>query len=292
MDNGFFSPAQAVALYARAGSAKTKRPASQLILLGILAGALIALGSAATNTATYGITDPWSARLICGLLFPFGLAMVVMSGAELFTGNCLIAISVLDRQCGVLGMARNLIIVYLSNLAGALLVAAGCAEFGQMDYSGGLLAVTTMKMAAAKCSLPFGRAFVLAILCNVLVCLGVMLAMTAKDTIGRILGAFLPVSYFVICGFEHCVANMFYIPAGLMAKSVPAYAQLAAEMGIDLSALTWQNFVLANLLPVTLGNLAGGIGLAALLWYCHSDSRQHGNAPERIGSGKKAAAGS
>ena len=205
-----------MALYAQAGSAKTKRPTAQLVLLGILAGALIALGCAATNTAAYGIADTWTARMVCGLLFPFGLGMVIMSGAELFTGNCLIAISLLERQCTPAGMLRNWAIVYLSNFAGALLVAAGCAFFGQLNYSGGLLAVFTMKLAAGKCALPFQNAFVLAILCNLLVCLGVILAMTAKDTAGRFIGAFLPVCYFVICGFEHCVANMYYIPAGLM----------------------------------------------------------------------------
>ena len=240
-----------------------------MILLGLLAGALIALGSAATNTVIYGISDPWTARLVCGLLFPFGLAMVVMSGAELFTGNCLISISLLDRQCTLAGMLRNWAIVYVSNFAGALLVAAGCAWFGQMNYSGGQLAVFTMKLAAGKCTLPFQNAFVLAILCNFLVCLGVIIAMTGTDTTGRILGAFLPVSYFVICGFEHCVANMYYIPAGLMAKAVPAYAQLAADMGLDLSALTLSSFLLKNLLPVTLGNMTGGGALGALLWYCN-----------------------
>ena len=166
-------------------------------------------------------------------------------------------------------MLRNWAIVYLSNFAGALLVAAGCAFFGQLNYSGGLLAVFTMKLAAGKCALPFQNAFVLAILCNLLVCLGVILAMTAKDTAGRFIGAFLPVCYFVICGFEHCVANMYYIPAGLMAKAVPAYAQLAAEMGVDLSALTVDGFLIGNLLPVTLGNIVGGAGIAALLWYCN-----------------------
>lgn len=213
-----------MALYAQAGSAKTKRPTAQLVLLGILAGALIALGCAATNTAAYGIADTWTARMVCGLLFPFGLGMVIMSGAELFTGNCLIAISLLERQCTPAGMLRNWAIVYLSNFAGALLVAAGCTFFGQLNYSGGLLAVFTMKLAAGKCALPFQNAFVLAILCNLLVCLGVILAMTAKDT---------------------------------------------AEMGVDLSALTVGNFLSRNLLPVTLGNLVGGVGIAALLWYCN-----------------------
>lgn len=269
MNQNYYSPAEVTALYAAAGAEKTKKPAAVLVLLGILAGALIALGSAATNTAIYGIADTWTARTICGLLFPFGLGMVVMTGTELFTGNSLITISVLDRRCSVMGMLRNWGIVYLSNFAGSLLVAAGCALFGQMNYSDGQLAVFTMKLAAGKCALPFQNALVLGFFCNLLVCLGVMLAMSGKDNASRILGAFLPVCYFVICGFEHCVANMYYISAGLLAKTVPAYAQLAAELGVDLSALTWSNFLVKNLVPVTIGNVLGGAVLGALMWFCY-----------------------
>lgn len=263
------SPAEITQKYAGIGAAKAKRSTVLLILLGILAGALIALGSAATNTAVYGIQEVWTARMICGLLFPFGLGMVVIMGAELFTGNCLIAISVLDRRCTVGQMARSLVIVYLANLVGSLLVAAGCAWFGQLNYSGGALAVYTMKVAAGKCALPFQNAVVLGFLCNFLVCLGVLMALAAKDVPGKIMGAFLPVAYFVLCGFEHCVANMYYIPAGLMAKAVPSYAQLAAESGLDLSALTVSNFVVKNLVPVTIGNILGGVFLGWLMWFCH-----------------------
>lgn len=263
------SPAEIAQKYAGIGAAKAKRSTVLLILLGILAGALIALGSAATNTAVYGIQEVWTARMICGLLFPFGLGMVVIMGAELFTGNCLIAISVLDRRCTVGQMTRSLVIVYLANLVGSLLVSVGCAWFGQLNYSGGALAVYTMKVAAGKCALPFQNAVVLGFLCNLLVCLGVLMALAAKDVPGKIMGAFLPVAYFVLCGFEHCVANMYYIPAGLMAKAVPAYAQLAAESGLDLSALTVSNFVLKNLVPVTIGNILGGVFLGWLMWFCH-----------------------
>ena len=264
-----FSPAEIAARYADAGAGKAKRSASQLIVLGILAGALIALGSAATNTAAYGYQEPWIARTVCGLLFPFGLGMVVIMGAELFTGNCLISISLLDRRCTLAEMLRSWAIVYLANFVGALLVAAGCAWFGQMNYSNGALAVYTIKLAAAKCTIPFQNGLVLGILCNLLVSMGVLMAMSAKDTTGRILGAFLPVSYFVLCGFEHCVANMYYISAGMMAAAVPAYAQLATEAGVDLSVLTLSNFLIGNLVPVTIGNIIGGAGLGWLMWFCH-----------------------
>ena len=268
-----YTPAEVAEKYAAVGAGKARRPALPLFLLGILAGALIAFGSAATNTAAYGIENPWTARLICGLLFPFGLGMVVVMGAELFTGNCLISISALAGRCTPAEMLRSWAIVYPANFLGALLVAAGCAFFGQMDYSGGGLALYTMKVAAGKCALPFWNALVLGFLCNVLVCLAVLMAMSAKGTAGRILGAFLPVCYFVLCGFEHCVANMYYIPAGLMAKAVPAYAQLAAEAGADLSSLTLSGFLLGNLLPVTLGNILGGVTLGWLVWACFLKKR-------------------
>lgn len=267
------SPAEIAEQYAAAGAGKARRPASLLIVLGILAGALIALGCAATNTAIYGIQDTWTARTVCGLLFPFGLGMVVVMGAELFTGNCLITVSVLDKRCTAAQMLRSWVIVYLSNFAGALAVAAGCAFFGQLNYSGGALAVYTMKVAAGKCSISFGSGVALGILCNLLVCLGVLMSMSARDTAGKILGAFLPVSYFVLCGFEHCVANMYYISAGLMAKSVPAYAQLAAAAGVDLSALTLSSFLAGNLFPVTLGNIIGGAAVGWLMWFCHLKKR-------------------
>ena len=268
-----YSPAEIAARYAAAGEGKAKRATSLLIVLGMVAGALIAFGSAATNTAAYGITDVWTARTICALLFPFGLGCVIIVGAELFTGNCLITISLLEKRCTLMQMIRSWVIVYLSNFAGALLVAAGCAWFGQMNYSGGLLAVYTMKVAVGKCTLPFANAVVSGILCNFLVSLGVLMGMSGKDTAGRIIGAYLPVAFFVLCGFEHCVANMYYISAGLMAKAVPAYAELAAASGLDLSALTVGNFVVKNLIPVTIGNIIGGGGLGAIMWFCYLKKR-------------------
>lgn len=267
------TPADIVHHYAAAGAAKAARPVSLLAVLGILAGALIALGCAATNTAVYGIQEVWTARTICALLFPFGLGMVVVMGAELFTGDCLIAISVLDHQCTLGRMLRGWVIVYLANLVGSLLVAACCVWFGQLDYSQGALAVYTMKVAASKCAISFPKGVVMGILCNLLVCLGVLMSMSARDTAGRILGAFLPVCYFVLCGFEHCVANMYYISSGLMAKTVPTYLSLAQESGLDLSALTLKGFLLGNLVPVTLGNVLGGVGLGWLMWFCYMKKR-------------------
>lgn len=264
-----FTPGETAAQYAQAGAAKARRSASQLIVLGMLAGALIALGAATANTAVFGIAAPWTAKTVSALLFPFGLGMVVVMGAELFTGNCLMVISALDGRCTWPEVLRSWAVVYLANFAGALLVAAGCAFFGQLDLGGGQLGLYTISVALKKCTIPFGSGVVLGFFCNLLVCMGVLMAMSARDSGGKVLCAYLPVAFFVLCGFEHSVANMYYIAAGLMAKSVPLYAQLAAGAGMDLSALTVGNFLLRNLVPVTLGNLLGGACLGWLMWFCH-----------------------
>ena len=269
MGTPLLTPAEWLEAYGNAGARKCRLSPLSTFLLAILAGGLIAFAAAATNTAAHTAASVGAGRLICGLLFPFGLAIVFLMGAELFTGNCLIVISVLDRKASLSGMLKNWVLVYLGNFFGALLVAAACAFTCQLDYSAGGLALFTMKLAAGKCALSFPSALVMGIACNILVCLGVLCAMTARDATGKILGAFLPVALFVLCGFEHSVANMFYIPAGLFARSVPAYAALAAEAGLDLSRLTWLNFFLRSLLPVTLGNIIGGAGIGLLLWRGH-----------------------
>lgn len=260
------SPAEVVDSYAETGKKKAEMPVFRLLLLGILAGALIALGSAVSNTAVHSIANVSLAKLISGLVFPFGLAMIVVLGAELFTGNCLIVISVCEKKITVLQMFRNWLVVYLANLLGALLVAAGCAFFGQFSLSGGQLAVYTVTVAAAKTSLPFVNGVVLGFFCNCLVVIGVLMSVSAKDVAGKIMGAYLPVAYFVICGFEHCVANMYYIPAGIFAAGIPQYAGLISAAGVDTASLTWGNFFMVNLLPVTIGNILGGVAVGVLFW--------------------------
>lgn len=263
------TPTEFVQSYAAIGEKKTQSTAPRLLLLGVLAGLFIGLGGVMTNTATHAMENVGLIRVVSGLLFPLGLIMVIATGAELFTGNCLITISVLEKRASVRGMLRNLALVYLGNFIGALLLAAACAFCGQLNYSAGGLAVSTIRLALAKCTMPFGNAFVMGVLCNVLVCAAVMMALCAADAAGRAIGAFVPVCAFVVCGFEHCVANMFYIPAGLFALTVPRYAELSAAAGLDTAALTWGAFLLQNLLPVTLGNIVGGAGFAWLIWQCN-----------------------
>lgn len=263
------SPAEIAEAYTALGEGKTRTPAVKLLGLSALVGALIALGAAAANTATFGLGNPSLVRLISGLLFPIGLGMVMLTGAELFTGNSLIVISVLDRRATPGAMLRNWGLVYLGNFLGAFFLAACCVASGQLGQGDGALGAFVIKVAAAKCAIPFGQAVVSGFLCNLLVCTGVWCGLSAKDATGRILGCYLPVLLFVVCGFEHSVANMFYIPAGILAVAQPRYGALAAAAGADLSALGWGNFFAGNLLPVTLGNILGGLTLGALLWYCH-----------------------
>lgn len=258
-------PVEFVESYSSIGTKKTQMPLNRLLLLSILAGFLIGMGGAVTNTASHMISNTSAAKLISGMLFPFGLIMVLFMGAELFTGNCLITISVMDRKATWLGMLRNLVTVYLGNCLGAIALAWACVYSGQLDHSGGQLAAWTIQVATAKCSIPFGKSVVLGVLCNVLVCAGVMCGLCGKSASGRAIGAFVPVAFFVICGFEHCVANMYYIPAGLFALS--EYSELAVEA----SNLTWSNFALKNLLPVTIGNVLGGCGFGMLIWLSHKE---------------------
>lgn len=258
--------------FAAAGEKKTKLSTGRLLALATLAGMFIALGGAVTNTASHSIANVSAARIISGLLFPGGLSLVILMGAELFTGNCLIVISVLEKRATLPGMLRNWALVYLGNFLGALLVSWGCAFFGQLNYSGGELAVFTMRLAASKLEIPVMDGIVRGFFCNVLVCLAVLCSLSSKDTAGRILGTVFPIAFFVICGFEHCIANMYYIPAGLFAAAVPGYASAAAAAGIDIASLSWGGFLAGNLLPVTLGNILGGVFTGLMLWLGHRET--------------------
>lgn len=263
------APAELTESYAKLGRIKAEKPFGRLFALAVMAGLFIAFGAAVCNTASHSIADVSTGKIISGLLFPFGLGMVMIMGAELFTGNVMIGISVLSGETTLWKMLRNWGVVYLGNFVGAALLAFACARFGQLGYSQGGLAAYTIKLAAAKCSLPFANALVMGILCNILVCTGVLCSLSARDTAGRILGAYIPVAFFVICGFEHSVANMYYIPAGLFSLGIPEYAELAAQQGINVSGLTWGNFLLNNLLPVTIGNILGGLAVGVTMWACH-----------------------
>lgn len=241
------TPSEIAANYVAIGKGKANLPLLKMLLLAVLAGAFIALAGAA---ATFG--NVYVNKAMGAAIFPAGLAMVLIAGSELFTGNCLLVIPLLEKEITLRQMLRNLSVVYLGNLVGGVLVSA-CAVYGGTFDA---IAETVVATAAAKCNLSFAAGLLRGILCNVLVCLGVWMAFAGKTVSCKIIGLFFPVMCFVICGYEHCIANMFYIPAGLMAAG---RADIVAE---GLSILGF----LKNLAPVTMGNIVGGAGLGAMYW--------------------------
>ena len=262
-----FSPAEAAENYANASVKKANLPLAKGLVLSVLAGALIAFPGAVTNMAGYGLTNNSIIRVLSGLLFAFGLGMVILSGAELFTGNTLMTIGVLDKRVKLPKVLRSWLVVYVGNFIGSLLVAVLCAKFGWVGAGKGALAVFSMKVAAGKMTMPFANAFFMGVMCNVLVTLGVLFSLSAQDVTGRILGAYTPVAFFVICGFNHSIADMYYCTVGLFCKG--QYAAQAAEAGVNVAGLTWGNYFLGNMLPVTLGNLVGGVAVGLIYWYCY-----------------------
>lgn len=271
---GLFTPAEVAKNYIATGKNKAAMPALNLFLLGILAGAFIALAGVGASTASAMVDNPSLAKLISGLVFPGGLIMVLLAGSELFTGNCLMVIPLLEREIRVTGLLRNWVIVYLGNLAGSLMVSAVCVYGGQAGLFSGALAVSELSTAAAKCSMTFGDAFLRGVGCNFLVCIAVWISFAARDVAGKIVGLYFPILLFVVAGFEHSVANMYYVSVGLLARGNAACAAAASQAGLDLSALTWGNFFGANLLPVTLGNIVGGCAVGVLYWACYLRGRK------------------
>lgn len=255
------------------GIKKTNLTTKKLILLGIAAGFFIGIGAEASSLAMHGISNVGLARTVAGAVFPIGLMLIVLLGGELFTGNCLISMAVYDKKAKLKGMIRNLTIVYISNFIGAALMAWMINNCGQLNFSDGGAGAFTIKVALGKVGIDPMQAIISGILCNVLVCLAIFMAATAKDVAGKCIAIFFPIFVFVISGFEHCVANMYYIPAGILATHNPLYAAKATELyGITAEQLSGLNFgsMFSNLIPVTIGNIIGGMVFVGLLyWYLY-----------------------
>ena len=250
------------------GVNKAKAPTSQLLALSILAGAFIALGAifatvVATGTAAsmpYGIT-----RLLMGIVFSLGLILVIIGGAELFTGNALIIMAWADKKITTLALLRNWLIVYIGNFLGSIGTAAFILLSKQYVFSKGEMGKMMLSIAVNKTQLGFLEAVVSGILCNALVCLAVWLTFSARSSTDKILCIIFPISAFVAAGFEHSVANMYFISIGLLIKMFdPAFA---ASTGLDLTNLTWGTFFIRNLLPVTIGNIIGGTVLVGAMYW-------------------------
>jgi len=268
MDASIRGPVETAEFISQYTERKDKRGLLQLIVLSLLGGGFIALASQGSNVAIHTIASVGLAKTLAGALFAAGLMMVVFLGAELFTGNMLLVVPLFERKISLYRMLRNWLLVYIGNLAGSLLVVLLIKMSGQLDFSGGLLGGYTIAVAAKKTGLSFGEALAMGILCNWLVCMAVWMAGAARDAAGKLVAIFFPIWLFITSGFEHSVANMYYIPAGLLATGNPLYLAKAAELGVteaSLAGLNWVTFIINNLLPVTLGNILGGgifVGMA------------------------------
>lgn len=266
------SPAEIAKNYVNIGKGKVNTPVPKMFILAIMAGMFIAMAGVGASTASCTVENASLAKLVGAAVFPGGLAMVLIAGSELFTGNTLLLIPLMEKEVSVAGVLRNWVVVYLGNLVGSMIVSAICVWGGQLGLFSNALAVSAMGTAAAKCSMPFMQALIKGIGCNFLVCIAVWMSFAAKDIAGKFFALYLPILIFVVAGFEHSIANMYYITVGLFAKLNPAYLQAAADAGKDLSALTWGNMFIANLLPVTIGNIIGGgvlVGLSYWFAYLH-----------------------
>lgn len=282
---GFLTIREAIDKYIAGCQAKVEMSKENLIVKSILAGALIGMGAAASSVAAHTIADVGVARLAAAVVFPVGLMMVILLGAELFTGDCLMAMSVSDGKQSMKEVIRVLVSVYFGNFIGAGVLALLIATSGQLNYSGGMLGAYTIKVAMGKVNISFVEGITSGVLCNILVCAAVLMALCAKDVTGKLIAVFFTIMLFVTAGFEHCVANMYYITAGLLAKLNPTYASLAMEQygcGLEqLGELSVSHFLFNNLVPVTIGNIIGGIVFLGLpLYYMNAkkEERRERNA--------------
>ena len=264
-------PAEMAQKAESAGVAKANLSFWRMLGLAILAGAFIALGAVFATTVTTGAGAlPFGvARLLGGLVFCLGLILVIVAGAELFTGNNLIVMAWAGGRVSTGRLLRNWGIVYLGNFVGSFLTAVLVYFSGQFEFGSGAVGVNALNIANAKLNVGFGQAIFLAILYNALVCLAVWLCLSARTTTDKILAIIFPITAFVAAGFEHSIANMYFVPIGLLIKegAGEAFWVTAGTSAAVYGDLTWVNFLVVNLLPVTIGNIIGGAGLVGLVYW-------------------------
>lgn len=278
------TPAEMAVKAAETGIKKTNLDTLRMFLLGILAGAFISLGAIFATTVSAGASAlPYGvARLLAGTTFTLGLILVVVSGSELFTGNSLIVIAFANRRVSLGALLRNWGIVYLGNFVGALMTAYLMFLTKQYTFGGGSIGLAALNTGEAKTALGFAQAVVLGLFCNALVCMAVWMCYSARSTIDKILAIVPPIAAFVAAGFEHSIANMYFIPVAMFIKQMgsPAFFEAIKKTPADFSHLTWSNFFLVNLLPVTIGNLIGGVLMVGLMyWFIYLSKAQKAVAP-------------
>lgn len=260
MDSLFLSPLEVSKTISGIGEKKASATILELCIFGVLAGIYIAFGANAATAVLSGATlDPGLARVLAGSVFSVGLMLVLIPGSELFTGNILMTIGLIYRKYSFFKVLRNWLIVYFGNFLGAVVIVWLVFNSGLLTHLGNLTSIGTVavEIAEAKLQLSFTEALCRGILCNMLVCLAVIMSIASKSVMGKILGIYFPIMVFVASGYEHSVANMYFLPAGLIAKG-------------EFTSGFFGMF--NNLIPVTIGNIIGGLLIVLL----------HPKAVERI----------
>ena len=253
---------------------------TKMFTLAIAAGAFIAFGAQVSLTVMTGDSNMgWGfTKLIGAMTFATGLMLVTLTGAELFTGNVMMTFAVLEKKISLMKLLRSWTVVYIANFIGSILFAA-LVYFAGMGHNGGdAVGVTAMQTALGKLNLTFTEAFFRGILCNWLVCLAIFMASTSKRVIGKIFAIFFPIMTFVASGYEHSIANMFFIPNGILMKHFPTIVAASGFTPDQLAVMTWKNFFVHNLIPVTLGNIVGAFVFVVLLFwtaYLREERRQN-----------------
>jgi formate transporter len=266
------------------GVRKSETAALTLFVLAILAGAFIALGAIFFTTVSSGGVSIKTAagdtafstalpyglnRLFAATAFCLGLILVVVGGAELFTGNNLIVMAWASGKVSTTALLRNWIIVYIGNFVGSIGTAAILFFSKQWTFGSGAVGLTALNIAKSKCELDFVQAIMLGVLCNALVCMAIWMTFSARSTIDKIAAIIFPITAFVAAGFEHSIANMYFIPIGLLIKNYAGadFWKLIGKAPTDYASVTWGNFFIKNLIPVTIGNIIGGALLVAIVYW-------------------------
>ena len=265
------TPAEVLEFAGDTGVAKARKKIPSQMILSFFAGAFIAFAAGGSTMAAHNLLanpDTFGlARVVTAVVFATGLMMVVMTGGELFTGNTLMITSVLDRRVTVRKMLLNWLLVYAGNFLGGIFIAWMMYKTGLFGVSGGLLGGMVIQIGVIKTSFSFQEAFILGILCNWLVCIAIWSSYASRDPAGKILIIFFVISLFVVSAFEHSIANMYYIPAAILAKQNPQWVALSQMSAEQLANLSWTSFFVKNLLPVTLGNTVAGTGMVGVLFW-------------------------
>jgi formate transporter len=265
MSNEILKPYEICDEAVNAGIKKANYSLVQVIILGLLAGVFISLGGFGAALASHGVADAGVAKLIAGTVFPVGLMLVLICGADLFTGNCLMVVALAEKKISFKAMIRNWVIVYLTNFIGAFVFAFLIFNTGLLHTNADKLGGYVIKVASNKANLTFMQAFCSGILANFVVCLAVWGAYATKDMAGKIAIIFFPIMVFVIGGFEHCIANMYYFSIGMMAKTNELFIETSHLTPDKVASLNLHNIIFNNLIASTLGNIVGGsifVGLA------------------------------